>query len=393
MPDLVEKYRKFIDESLRKSKDDILYIPKPDVELLIKKICQDVRREEKRKLTQNYKMERQESKKVYQYDCVTGAFIKEYNSVREAARITGLNRFNMQEMLNSKKGVRHSVGGYKFSYTPPDKKTKADEAFKMPMTLFIDIETSLLEALVWGVGKTDIHINQLMSDRFLLCWSAKWLYSNKVLSACLNSKEVLQKDDSRIIKSIYKLINSADIIIAHNGLAFDIKILKTRFLVHGLPPPNPYQFVDTCLVARKEFGNISNKLDWIQRMLGMTEKLHTDFSLWIRCFHGDSKALKQMVEYNRVDVLALEENYLRIRPYIKSHPNLGLFICEPKNPQSRCPNCGAIIASKQWDRKIFYYTQVAKYSTFRCTCGYVGHSRYTALSKQDKDVLVTTCAR
>ena len=52
MPDLVEKYRKFIDESLRKSKDDILYIPKPDVELLIKKIRQDVRREEKRKLTQ-----------------------------------------------------------------------------------------------------------------------------------------------------------------------------------------------------------------------------------------------------------------------------------------------------------------------------------------------------
>ena len=39
-------------------------------------------------------------KKVYIYDAITGDFLKEYNSIREAARETGYNRSTIQEQLN-----------------------------------------------------------------------------------------------------------------------------------------------------------------------------------------------------------------------------------------------------------------------------------------------------
>jgi hypothetical protein len=114
----------------------------------------------------------------------------------------------------------------------------------------------------------------------------------------------------------------------------------------------------------------------------------------MKCISGEPKSLKIMLDYNKGDVLILEENYMRIRPYIKSHPNLGLYICSVGNPESRCPNCGQKLTESHWrNKKVFYYTGVGRYNTFRCDCGYVGHSRSTQLSKKERDLLVTTCAR
>ena len=112
----------------------------------------------------------------------------------------------------------------------------------------------------------------------MLSWSAKWL-DGKLQSAVLESKEVLKEDDGRIVKKLWKLLDEADIVIAHNGEKFDIPKINSRFIIHGLNPPKPYKQIDTKKVAAKQFGFSSNKLDALAGYFGFPLKKDTDFEL------------------------------------------------------------------------------------------------------------------
>jgi len=196
----------------------------------------------------------------------------------------------------------------------------------LPKILLLDIETAPLRAYVWRLWKQNIYIDQIISEWFMITWAAKWLLEPEILSQRLSSKEILQEDDKRIVETLWHLLNQADIVIAHNGKSFDIPRIKSRFLLHGLPPTTFYQQVDTKEVAAKEFGFSSNKLESLARNFGIEGKSDTDFTLWSSCMDGDEDALKYMEEYNRQDVVVLEDVYLVMRPYIKAHPNYNLYI-------------------------------------------------------------------
>lgn len=90
----------------------------------------------------------------------------------------------------------------------------------------------------------------MIDDWFVLCWSAKWLYSNEVLGDCITSEEVLQENDERIVKSLWNLFNECDILIAHNALNFDVPKMNARFVKYGLNPPSPYKIIDTLQIAK-----------------------------------------------------------------------------------------------------------------------------------------------
>ena len=138
----------------------------------------------------------------------------------------------------------------------------------------------------------------------------------------------------------WELLNEADIVIAHNGDKFDLPKLNSRFIVNGLNPPLPYQSVDTLRHIRRQFGFTSNKLDYVNKLLNLERKTDTGgFELWERCMLGEQVALDEMEGYNINDVRILEETYLHIRPWIKPHPNMGLFIMDEN--QHRCPSCGS----------------------------------------------------
>ena len=66
-------------------------------------------------------------------------------------------------------------------------------------------------------------------------------------------------------------------------------------------------------------------------------KMDTDFELWAQCMQGNDSSLEYMEKYNRYDVELLEEVYLKLRPWIKSHPNVGLYM---ETEESVCANCG-----------------------------------------------------
>lgn len=259
----------------------------------------------------------------------------------------------------------------------------------IPSILILDIETAPAIAAVWGFWKQNIHMEQVKSDWFCISWAAKWLDDDNVMGSVLTKAEALTQDDKRIMKELYELINRADVVVAHNGEKFDIPRIKLRFLVHGFPPPHPFQVIDTLKVWRREFGSLSNKLDFLNGfVLNLPRKIETGgMELWNDCMNGDKAALAKMLEYNMNDVEILEHNYIAIRPWIHSHPNMSLYQSE-----TACPNCGSTHIHKE--ENIYYYTSVSKFQVYRCdNCGNPFHSRFNCITKEEKSKIVTTCAR
>uniref|UniRef100_A0A6M3XN35 Putative RNase_H superfamily protein n=1 Tax=viral metagenome TaxID=1070528 RepID=A0A6M3XN35_9ZZZZ len=250
----------------------------------------------------------------------------------------------------------------------------------------MDIETSPMEVLVWGLYKQRIAPDNVIKEWSCLSWAAKWLCESEIMSGVVSPQEAINREDKSIINGIWRLIDEASVIISHNGTRFDLRKLNVRFLINGLKPPHPYQQVDTYNHVKKYFAFSSYKLDYLNRILDLQRKIKTTYDLWIRCINGDNKALKEMEKYNRYDVTALEELYLKLRPWIRSHPNLGLYY---DSIETVCPNCGS--DNLMWGG--YYYTPVGKYSAFRCKCGAIGRSRFTSISSDKQHKLVRTIAR
>ncbi len=241
----------------------------------------------------------------------------------------------------------------------------ADYPSLMPRILLFDIETSLMEVYVWGLYKQRIpHTNIIKDDNgnekswFVLSWAAKWLYDDTVLSDTVLPHEAKVRNDNRILKSIWELLDKADIVIGHNGDRFDIRKLNARFIDNDISPPSPFRTIDTLKVARKEFAFVSYKQDFLTKHFKLPEKLKTSFDLWVRSMKGCQKSLDEMAEYNRHDVMGLEQVYLKLRPYIKNHPNLGVLM-----DQDVCPNCGC---DHLEELNAVYFTTANKFPVFRC---------------------------
>lgn len=248
---------------------------------------------------------------------------------------------------------------------------------KAPKILILDIETAPLLAYVYAsqVWKAVIRPEALESDWYILTWSAKWL-GGEIMSERCTPGEVWDEDDSRIIRKLWKVLDEADVVIAHNGDFFDIPNINTRFLMNGLGPTSNYKQIDTLKIARKQFGFTHNGLDALAKKFGIDGKIHTGMELWKRCMRGSEEALKEMELYNQHDVEILEEVYLKLRPWIRNHPNFAMY---NETMELQCPNCGSTNVEPDGN---FYYTHTGKYPTHRCKdCGNTPRERKSVAIK------------
>ncbi len=183
----------------------------------------------------------------------------------------------------------------------------------------------------------------------ILSFAEKDLNSNKVTCWALPDFKLYKKDpsnDIEVVKKLWEMFNTYDILIAHNGQAFDVKKVMARFIYHKLPPPKPCQFIDTKLVAKRYFKFDSNKLDDLADYMGIGHKLATEKGLWKKCREGDLKAWGYMKKYNKQDVVLLEKVYLAMLPFIDNHPNVGLML----GREIACPKCGGLHMTISKDR-------------------------------------------
>lgn len=257
--------------------------------------------------------------------------------------------------------------------------------------LIFDLETAPGLAYIWGFWNQNPghNLDMVETDWFMLTWSAKWLFEDQVMSDRLTGEEAAREDDSRLVANLWDLIDEADIVIAHNALKFDVRKMNSRFLLNGLTPPSSYEVIDTLVHARKRFAMSSNKLDYLAKLLNVGGKVsHEGFPLWKKCVKGDDEALKTMSEYNDGDVTLLEEVYLKMRPWIKPHPNVGLHV---EDNLQVCPSCGS--SDLVWSGSV-YRTYVNEYPTCKCNkCGAEARSRKAITSKERRDNLLVSLPR
>jgi len=254
-----------------------------------------------------------------------------------------------------------------------------------PRILIYDIETAPMFGAIWRLWKNTVTLDQLERDWFLLSYSAKWLGQDAIIyrdqrESPPNMYEYLEYD---LIQGLHSLLNSADIVVAHNGKRFDNRRANAKFIEHGLPPVHNYKVVDTLLESRKLFDFPSHSLQYLTEKLlpprywkRKSEKF-PGYKLWEEVLAGNQDAWKEMEQYNRQDVVALEALYLKMRPWIVGHPNVGnLTNSEPGKPT--CPKCG----SSNVHRRGTYHTQTQRYQRYCCnSCGGWSRGRFTTSDK------------
>lgn len=233
-----------------------------------------------------------------------------------------------------------------------------------PRVLIYDIETSLQLAAIFQLKNNDwIDPTNLVTERHVIsiCW--KWLGEKKIHSVSLldDPKRFARDphDDKHVLEVFHKILMEADVIVAHNGDAFDYKYLKTRMLKHSLPVLPPITSIDTYKVVKSQFMFNSNRLDYVGKFLGVGGKKKTPGGLWLRVLAGDKDAIRTMVDYNKRDVTLLEDVFKKLVPYMPNHINRELF------GNRGCPRCGSAKVQSRGTHKAISRT----YQRFQCqTC-------------------------
>lgn len=204
-----------------------------------------------------------------------------------------------------------------------------------------------------------------MEPGYTLCYAAKWYGRPEVLYGSVNRHKPAQ-----MARTVHKLLDKADAVAHFNGKRFDIPTLNKEFLLHGLPPPSPFRHIDLLQTCRQQFKFASNKLDYVAQALGLGAKVHhKGMELWRGCMAGDAASWRLMESYNRQDVRLTERLYDRLKPWIKGHPNLGLY---EQEKERCCPGCG----SKKLQARGRQFNNTLVYRRYQCNdCGRWSRSR------------------
>jgi hypothetical protein len=239
----------------------------------------------------------------------------------------------------------------------------------IPKILFLDVETAPNLSWVWG--RWEQNVIDVHTHWYMLSFAWKWQGGKRVSCHALPDYPRYAKDrqdDKSLIEDLHRILDQADVVIAHNGDAFDLRKANSRFLYHGLKPTKPFKTIDTLKISRKFFKNDSNKLDDLGAMLKVGRKLpHTGKHLWLGCMGGKKSSWVMMKKYNIHDVVLLESVYNKLKPWATNHPNLTLY--DP-NGIGACPTCRSINIVKRGT----YYARGLKYHQFTCRdCGHWYH--------------------
>jgi len=251
----------------------------------------------------------------------------------------------------------------------------------MSKILIFDIEISPIISYNWRLWQSDAI--DVVEDWQILCFAYKWADEKRVHVVAQDDFKDWKpgtNDDKNVVTRLHELFDEADIIVAHNGDAYDIKRAHARMMVHKLPPPSPSKTVDTLKVARKVAGFSSNKLASLVLQLNLGEK---DDAGGIEVIKGVLKGVKKdwkhLKKYCKKDVTILEALYYELLPWMSNHPSLAVLDDQPE----ACPRCGSTHMRKGG----FYTTKTGKYKRYQCLdCG--GWTRGRKLHKSNVECLI-----
>lgn len=234
----------------------------------------------------------------------------------------------------------------------------------MAKILFFDIECSpfiVANYSLWHNGKP----NWILKESRVVMIGYKWAHEDTV--NVLNIRDYsdtlsFKEGEPKLLKEWLKIVEQADMVVAHYGAKFDKRRLQAALIQNKLPPMPDVLMYDTLAVAKRIFKFESNSLDHIGKVLklGRKDKLPND--IWLDVLQKDERAYETLEKYNIQDVLLLEAVYNAIKSYDTKHPHL-----HTTSPHSEaCPVCG----SSNVVNRGFTRTRLCIYQRVKCnSCG------------------------
>lgn len=205
--------------------------------------------------------------------------------------------------------------------------------------LILDIENAPNLGYFWDTwSKGPWNAIKILEEWYILCVGYKWLHQKAQIVSLDDFKGYAKdrRNEYALLEVVWHLLDEADVVVGWNSKAFDIKKINAKFLQYGFSPPSPYKQVDVMCEKKKLARSNSNKLDDTSAEWGTGRKLpHEGFPLWESCMMGVEKAWKKMRRYCLRDVCVTERNYLKLRPWMATHPNLNVY----SGQTMACPIC------------------------------------------------------
>lgn len=232
---------------------------------------------------------------------------------------------------------------------------------RKPKIILFDVEMTHNLVRSYNLIPRYIPHRDIVKERYLICASWKELGKSKIHSVSVLEGDALD-DDYVVVKKLYDVLSDCDAVVGHYSDKFDMRVLNARMAYHGFPPLPPIIQIDTYKIAKSKFYFNSNSLDYIGKYLKVGRKIYIDQSLWERCEEGDPTAIRDMVKYNKGDVLLLDRVYKKLFPFVPAKLNYQLFTLKPV-----CPACGG----KHVHSKGIQFTKARSYRRYKCqTCGH-----------------------
>lgn len=231
--------------------------------------------------------------------------------------------------------------------------------------------------LIWDCEMAGVQ--GLKADRaFICCFGWKWLGSPKTnVITLLDYPGKNCQDDTKLLKAAWAVLSEADLLVAHFGDKFDKPFIRARFAHAGIPNFPMVRQVDTCLISREIFCLSSNRLSNLAEFLGCENKKMEKGrgwpDWWMGVLRGDASSLKNMAFYCAQDVRALEDVYVRMKPYIPAR----YLIDESMGNKALSPCCGSPIVFRGQ-----YYAARKIYQRFQCKKCYKADHFASALKVQ-----------
>lgn len=213
---------------------------------------------------------------------------------------------------------------------------------KAPLNILTyDIETSLVEAQLWGSGKQYVGHDSITTETQIITVAWKWIGSNRVEHLKWSMKK---RSDKKLIKAFLEEYNKADLVVGWNNNSFDNKIVHSRAMKYNLEVNTLVKSFDIMRQVKRVFRLPSYSMAYVSRYLGLAGKLSYGggIRMWKDIQWGDKnsakQAMKTMIAYNVQDVALTEEIYFKLRKYLGHVIHVGALQGKDKN--LTCPSCG-----------------------------------------------------
>jgi len=176
------------------------------------------------------------------------------------------------------------------------------------------------------VGALDIETSNIHADfGIILSWAIKTVGEKEIFFDVLKEADLREGTyDKRIVATCIEQMKKYSRLCGQYSTYFDLPWLRTRAEYWGLEFPGYGEIyhTDVWRIAKKKLKLHSNRQGSISETIlhkNIKSRIHP--KLWVEVQFGTVKqrkaALDYILEHNRKDVLQLEQNYLRLRKYVK----------------------------------------------------------------------------